>query len=114
MREQGYARAGLWTNPEHLLGCRTARRRTNEQLWRGENRVGRLDAGTRGRRSRAQHQGQRDRADRPYPDAGAFGRKCCPSDHLDEIRDKVGYTVPGGPADEMAALFATITADQPN
>jgi NAD(P)-dependent dehydrogenase (short-subunit alcohol dehydrogenase family) len=35
-------------------------------------------------------------------------------DHLDEIRDEVGYTVPGGPADEMAALFATITADQPN
>ncbi|WP_055399482.1 MULTISPECIES: SDR family NAD(P)-dependent oxidoreductase [unclassified Mycobacterium] len=29
-------------------------------------------------------------------------------DHLDEIRDEAGYTVPGGPADEMAALFATI------
>jgi NAD(P)-dependent dehydrogenase (short-subunit alcohol dehydrogenase family) len=34
-------------------------------------------------------------------------------DHLDEIRDEADYTVPGGPADEMAALFATITADQP-
>ena len=34
-------------------------------------------------------------------------------DHLDEIRDENGYTVPGGPADEMAALFATIMADQP-
>lgn len=30
-------------------------------------------------------------------------------DHLDEIRDEAGYTVPGGPADEMAELFATIT-----
>jgi NAD(P)-dependent dehydrogenase (short-subunit alcohol dehydrogenase family) len=29
-------------------------------------------------------------------------------DHLDEIRDEVGYTVPGGPADEMSELFATI------
>lgn len=29
-------------------------------------------------------------------------------DHLDEIRDEAGYTVPGGPADEMAELFATI------
>ena len=28
--------------------------------------------------------------------------------HLDEIRDEGGYTVPGGPADEMSALFATI------
>jgi hypothetical protein len=35
-------------------------------------------------------------------------------DHLDEIRDEAGYTVPGGPADEMAALFATIMAEQPN
>ena len=35
-------------------------------------------------------------------------------DHLGEIRDEVGYTVPGGPADEMAALFATIMADQSN
>ena len=34
-------------------------------------------------------------------------------DHLDQIRDEIGYTVPGGPADEMAALFATIMADQP-
>jgi NAD(P)-dependent dehydrogenase (short-subunit alcohol dehydrogenase family) len=29
-------------------------------------------------------------------------------DHLEEIRDEAGYTVPGGPADEMAELFATI------
>ncbi|OBH90713.1 SDR family NAD(P)-dependent oxidoreductase [Mycobacterium sp. E2989] len=29
-------------------------------------------------------------------------------DHLDAIRDEAGYTVPRGPADEMAALFATI------
>ncbi|ORV42384.1 SDR family NAD(P)-dependent oxidoreductase [Mycobacterium conspicuum] len=29
-------------------------------------------------------------------------------DHLDEIRDEAGYTVPGGPADEMSQLFATI------
>lgn len=29
-------------------------------------------------------------------------------DHLDEIRDEAGYTVPGGPADEMGELFATI------
>jgi NAD(P)-dependent dehydrogenase (short-subunit alcohol dehydrogenase family) len=29
-------------------------------------------------------------------------------DHLDEIRDETGYTVPGGPADEMAELFTTI------
>ena len=29
-------------------------------------------------------------------------------DHLDEIRDEAGYTVPGGPADEMSELFATI------
>ncbi|MEB4212201.1 SDR family NAD(P)-dependent oxidoreductase [Mycobacterium sp. 94-17] len=32
-------------------------------------------------------------------------------DHLDEIRDEAGYTVPGGPGDEMTELFATITAD---
>ena len=32
-------------------------------------------------------------------------------DHLDEIRDEAGYTVPGGPADEMSELFATIMAD---
>ena len=31
-------------------------------------------------------------------------------DHLDEIRDETGYTVPGGPADEMAELFATIAS----
>jgi NAD(P)-dependent dehydrogenase (short-subunit alcohol dehydrogenase family) len=29
-------------------------------------------------------------------------------DHLEEIRDEAGYTVPGGPADEMSELFATI------
>jgi NAD(P)-dependent dehydrogenase (short-subunit alcohol dehydrogenase family) len=33
-------------------------------------------------------------------------------DHLDEIRDEGGYTVPGGPADEMSELFATIMATQ--
>jgi len=33
-------------------------------------------------------------------------------DHLDEIRDETGYTVPGGPADEMSALFATIMMNQ--
>ncbi len=31
-------------------------------------------------------------------------------DHLAQIRDEAGYTVPGGPADEMAELFATLTA----
>lgn len=31
-------------------------------------------------------------------------------DHLAEIRDEAGYTVPGGPADEMSELFATIPA----
>jgi NAD(P)-dependent dehydrogenase (short-subunit alcohol dehydrogenase family) len=31
---------------------------------------------------------------------------------VEEIRDEAGYTVPTGPADEMAALFATIMADQ--
>jgi NAD(P)-dependent dehydrogenase (short-subunit alcohol dehydrogenase family) len=31
-------------------------------------------------------------------------------DHLDEIRDEAGYTVPRGPADEMNELFATILA----
>ncbi len=35
-------------------------------------------------------------------------------DHLDEIRDEAGYTVPGGPADEMGELFATIMADRPD
>jgi NAD(P)-dependent dehydrogenase (short-subunit alcohol dehydrogenase family) len=29
-------------------------------------------------------------------------------DHLDEIRDESGYTVPNGPADEMGELFSTI------
>ncbi len=29
-------------------------------------------------------------------------------DHLGEIRDEAGYTVPGGPADEMSELFAAI------
>lgn len=29
-------------------------------------------------------------------------------DHLDEIRDETGYTVPGGPGDEMSELFASI------
>jgi len=29
-------------------------------------------------------------------------------DHLGEIRDEAGYTVPGGPADEMSELFATV------
>ena len=29
-------------------------------------------------------------------------------DHLREIRDEAGYTVPGGPADEMSELFATV------
>jgi NAD(P)-dependent dehydrogenase (short-subunit alcohol dehydrogenase family) len=31
-------------------------------------------------------------------------------DHLGEIRDEAGYTVPGGSADEMSELFATIMA----
>ncbi|QLL10269.1 SDR family NAD(P)-dependent oxidoreductase [Mycobacterium vicinigordonae] len=30
-------------------------------------------------------------------------------DHLTEIRDQTAYTVPSGPADEMAELFAAIT-----
>ena len=34
-------------------------------------------------------------------------------DHLDEIRDQAGYTVPGGPADEMRELFATV-ANRPD
>ena len=29
-------------------------------------------------------------------------------DHLHEIRDEAGYTVPGGPVDEMTELFATV------
>jgi NAD(P)-dependent dehydrogenase (short-subunit alcohol dehydrogenase family) len=32
-------------------------------------------------------------------------------DHLGEIRDEAGYTVPAGPADEMSELFATIMAN---
>ncbi|WP_082964392.1 SDR family NAD(P)-dependent oxidoreductase [Mycobacterium sp. E796] len=30
-------------------------------------------------------------------------------DHLAEIRDEAGYTVPGGPADEMTELFAAVS-----
>jgi len=33
-------------------------------------------------------------------------------DHFGEIRDETDYTVPGGPADEMSQLFATIMANQ--
>jgi NAD(P)-dependent dehydrogenase (short-subunit alcohol dehydrogenase family) len=33
-------------------------------------------------------------------------------DHFAEIRDDTDYTVPGGPADEMSELFATILASQ--
>lgn len=29
-------------------------------------------------------------------------------DHLTEIRDESGYTVPNGPADEMSELFAAL------
>jgi NAD(P)-dependent dehydrogenase (short-subunit alcohol dehydrogenase family) len=35
-------------------------------------------------------------------------------DHLDEIRDETGYSVPGGPGDEMAELLAMIMANQPS
>ena len=35
-------------------------------------------------------------------------------DHLEEIRDEAGYTVPGGPADEMSELFATIMSNPPD
>jgi NAD(P)-dependent dehydrogenase (short-subunit alcohol dehydrogenase family) len=35
-------------------------------------------------------------------------------DHFAEIRDEADYTVPGGPADEMSQLFATILASQPD
>jgi NAD(P)-dependent dehydrogenase (short-subunit alcohol dehydrogenase family) len=35
-------------------------------------------------------------------------------DHLDEIRDEAGYTVPGGPADEMSELFATMMGIRDN
>ena len=30
-------------------------------------------------------------------------------DHLDQIRDQTGYTVPAGPGDEMAELFGVVT-----
>ncbi len=30
-------------------------------------------------------------------------------DHLDEIRDETGYTVPGGPGDEMSELFTAMS-----
>jgi NAD(P)-dependent dehydrogenase (short-subunit alcohol dehydrogenase family) len=33
-------------------------------------------------------------------------------DHFTEIRDDTDYTVPGGPAEEMSELFATILASQ--
>jgi hypothetical protein len=33
--------------------------------------------------------------------------------HLADIRDEAGYTVPAGPADEMAELFATLMASVP-
>ena len=33
-------------------------------------------------------------------------------DHFAEIRDDTDYTVPGGPADEMSELFATILASE--
>ncbi|GLE52606.1 SDR family NAD(P)-dependent oxidoreductase [Mycobacterium montefiorense] len=35
-------------------------------------------------------------------------------DRLAQIRDEAGYTVPGGPADEMSELFAAIMAEQPD
>jgi NAD(P)-dependent dehydrogenase (short-subunit alcohol dehydrogenase family) len=35
-------------------------------------------------------------------------------DHLQEIRDEAGYTVPAGPADEMGELFATIISKGPD
>jgi len=35
-------------------------------------------------------------------------------DHLQEIRDEAGYTVPAGPADEMGELFATIMSKGPD
>jgi NAD(P)-dependent dehydrogenase (short-subunit alcohol dehydrogenase family) len=35
-------------------------------------------------------------------------------DHFEEIHDATDYTVPGGPADEMSTLFATIMANQPD
>lgn len=33
-------------------------------------------------------------------------------DHLDEIRDEAGYTIPSGPAEEMAALFSAIASEE--
>jgi hypothetical protein len=35
-------------------------------------------------------------------------------DHLVEIRDEAGYTVPGSPADEVTELFATIMTSGPD
>jgi NAD(P)-dependent dehydrogenase (short-subunit alcohol dehydrogenase family) len=35
-------------------------------------------------------------------------------DHLTEIRDETGYTVPGGTADEMGELFAALMTPQPD
>ena len=34
--------------------------------------------------------------------------------YIDEIRDEVGYTVPGGPGDEMTELFSTIMTNRPD
>lgn len=31
-------------------------------------------------------------------------------DHLDEIRDEAGYTIPSGPAEELGELFAAIAS----
>ena len=78
-RMEDHARAALRTNPQHLLGRRTPWRRTDEQLRRGEDRVGRPDPGPGRRRRRPRHQSQRGRADRLHPDAGAFGRDCQPA-----------------------------------
>jgi NAD(P)-dependent dehydrogenase (short-subunit alcohol dehydrogenase family) len=35
-------------------------------------------------------------------------------DHLTQIRDETGYSVPGSPADEMAQLFTTLMEHQPD
>jgi hypothetical protein len=46
---------------------------------------------------------------------GFYSPELCVEDvqhHLAEIRDEAGYTVPEGPADEMAELFAMITAPE--
>ena len=32
----------------------------------------------------------------------------------EQVRDSDGRSVPGGPADEMSVLFATIMANQPD